>query len=985
MTMGPPEISNMGFTFAVTYPALIENNLKTFEVPPEALLKFTRKKIGDSVCGIYIYGSTVNPFLGPACTYVTSKMVESRGRTIFSDELRLTPKLREAAPGERINFKMCSGESLFRGSTRGESDRILGSCSENTRTITVLNKPTSIVLLNDPPNHVWVQGVFEMRVSVTADGYPMPFTEVTAELVPPAGPSLTAKEFLMSAFISGFEDNERCVSAEDLVRVVQAVVDIDYPGLVVSGNSAEGQNLDTFETWLQKFGLKDHSASLRLAIGVTNPDDLFTSLRSMSPHALNRLVKSLDLASESEEQQLRGAISELQLAATGCSIMDCGACSDATACRSVQNGACEFDQTTDSCTFSFVHGDVVTKLQDSMQKRVDALGSTIGDNTGSNCLSRDTAASQMVNGTKPRLDPHSSRAMTDAHGIASFTLQIAEGLSGTYAVEFSASKTTGTRSKPFVIVNAVQHVEITSWDGYPSSNCNGWRTGRFQEAVPNCGDSDSFPLDIPLPEIRVRVTDVMDQPVQGLPASAVKLGVVDNNANRQMTFDELIESIKHLRGDKNDQSPTEAIAQTVSLIIEGAKLLQPIGKASASANAYLQQLNAPVGEQRWRGRFDANSHEFVFDDMQMVAMAEGSYSIQAFVLGISSTPSAASVVVEELSTSSWEYQVMMWVQKLIMFFIFVGAFLGNSAFDSEGRVDLTVVISITVCVAMMVWINYHYWSGGAWKDKDVLFWLLFSDLVFLIVALTATLFLSATSESFRSFEHANSRRSCFYKYTRDMFRQKGMSIERATMGAKVQKVMMENALKIAREHIAASDEDIVLANQTIEALDAKHDGHDLDEGEHSAYLNAVSNKQDAAHTRGICVEIVSRIETYNASNNLDARLSSRARMALPRVLARSQANLDEAQHALQHSDVTEGGARILERYFEETAALTQLHGLPSFLFDLARQAKAIAIFLAAKKRAVRQASICSYHHCVYCCTVASIQMLIELLQARLAA
>ena len=80
-------------------------------------------------------------------------------------------------------------------------------------------------------------------------------------------------------------------------------------------------------------------------------------------------------------------------------------------------------------------------------------------------------------------------------------------------------------------------------------------------------------------------------------------------------------------------------------------------------------------------------------------------------------------------------------------------------------------------------------------------------------------------------------------------------------------------------------------------------------------------------------------------------------MVLPQLLARSQENLNEAQWALHHVDRTVGGTKVISRYFEETAALTQLHGVPPDLFDLAQEAKAVSIFAQAKDRALRQASV----------------------------
>jgi hypothetical protein len=413
-------------------------------------------------------------------------------------------------------------------------------------------------------------------VFVTADTYPMPFTEVTAELVHPSGPSLTAKEFLMSAFISSFKDSEKCITAESARRIVQAAVDIDFPGFMVNDGNVDDLNLDPFDKWLEQFGLRDHSSAMRSAMADLNPDNLLTSLQAMSPEDVNRLISTDTLQlSEVAKDQLRGAISVLQLSATGCSVMDCGACADAAECDSVH-----------------------------------------------------------------------------------------------------------------------------------------------------------------------------------------------------------------------------------------------------------------------------------------------------------------------------------------------------------------------------------------------LFWLLFSDLLFLIVALTATLVLSAASESFRKFEHANRRRICFYKYTRDAFRQNGISTERATMGNKVQKMMVQNALQISRDQIVEVDANLVLINETIAELDNLK-GKAMDGDERSRYENAVVSRRDAMHTRGLCMEIVSRIELHSASNGLEAVLSQRARAALPQILARSQETLNDAQQALHREDLTTEGTKVISRYFEETAALTQLNGLPPFLFDLAHQGKAVAIFVRAKDGALRQASICS--------------------------
>ena len=69
-----------------------------------------------------------------------------------------------------------------------------------------------------------------------------------------------------------------------------------------------------------------------------NPDNLLTSLQAMSPEDVNRLISTDTLQlSEVAKDQLRGAISVLQLSATGCSVMDCGACADAAECDSVSH------------------------------------------------------------------------------------------------------------------------------------------------------------------------------------------------------------------------------------------------------------------------------------------------------------------------------------------------------------------------------------------------------------------------------------------------------------------------------------------------------------------------------------------------------------------------------------------------------------------------------------------------------------------------
>lgn len=112
------QVGGGGVSITVVQPATVKNSAKEFSIPPQAVSKYTKKKLTDSVCILFGTGTSVASQWDSSCSYeeaYDSAVLDERNFTIFSDQARLMPKLRHAAPGEKITLKFCSGEALYPG------------------------------------------------------------------------------------------------------------------------------------------------------------------------------------------------------------------------------------------------------------------------------------------------------------------------------------------------------------------------------------------------------------------------------------------------------------------------------------------------------------------------------------------------------------------------------------------------------------------------------------------------------------------------------------------------------------------------------------------------------------------------------------------------------------------------------------------------------------------------------------------------------
>jgi hypothetical protein len=726
--------------------------------------------------------------------------------------------------------------------------------------------------------------VIEIRVRLTAEGAPVAFKEITASLVHPDGPAQTPQEFLMKAFLRA-KDAAVCVTAAQAKELVEAAIEEEFAGAV----------------------------------------------------AVSSGIMPSELAAELGQ---RGT----------CSVLDCASCTTQDDCTGVTGGACTYQD--DTCTFSFINGEVTAELQTQMLKRVSTLGGSL-ETTAGDCLSSDTNAASIINGVSGTLDPSTSRELTDENGVATFTLMTREGMSGNYGVSFKVGKLSA-KSKAFTLINEVGSSTFTRFDGVPSSSCNGWRV-RDSDAA-NCGYKKDFPLIVPLPEIRLSATNVEGsqycENVGACPVSTVRLSVSDKYPQRQLSFDELVEKARDHSVEAQNQDPVETVTAAVNLIVEGSKLLQPPGKEVVATNAYLRQrgnansTNRPAGQSNgWTGSFDDDTKEWVFKDMEMVTAAAGEYVLRAYTFGIASAPSEQSVVVEMFDTKTWEYQTMMWIEKLIMFALFASVFIGNSAFDNDGRWDWNMLISLVMSGVILGWLNFQYHAdGSAWKDKEGLYILLLCDLILIIFILLGLMVFTRTSLGHKV-QHVNIRKRTFYAYAKRMF-DSTANAEQWYHGWLNSPTRNEFSA-MCTEYMTNMQQQIEATNKALAKIE------DEDSAE---YQNAKACKKDAEQTIELCTELQQRLEQYGAEG-LDAEVSETQRVQARFLAETSKASTSAFLEATAAGRPT---SRLIVQYANEHNSILHLNGLPDYLFDFRRDATVAEIYKRA--RAVSLGKQLKYSH-----------------------
>lgn len=201
------------------------------------------------------------------------------------------------------------------------------------------------------------------------------------------------------------------------------------------------------------------------------------------------------------------------------------------------------------------------RLKQNMTSQLAVLaGTTEADSI--DCL-KDVAKGY-IRGYKAKLDPSRARGTTDTNGIAALSLSVASGMTGNYAIQFTSGAATAT-TKSFTVINSVQDVSFTTFDGLPSSGCNGWRLYDDTSAT-NCGTSDQYPLVVELPPISLRAIDLDGATIPRVPDLAIKLFVTELVPQEQLTFDEIIAEAKGTAD--SDDSASDKAEKAIALIIQ---------------------------------------------------------------------------------------------------------------------------------------------------------------------------------------------------------------------------------------------------------------------------------------------------------------------------------------------------------------------------------------------------------------------------------